>query len=109
MRKIIKLGCLIFISLIIGDIALATEESGRVSIPWKDFRGLLGLDKDEENFDQRINEIQSEPETAYIAGTLPIRIQIPTAGQIYRFAKTIVSEEPVKLKFTYTGDRKSVV
>ncbi|MFH0775102.1 MAG: hypothetical protein V2A53_06395 [bacterium] len=58
----------------------------------------------EENFNQRIDEIQSKPETAYIAGTLPIRIQIPTAGQIYRFAKTIVSEEPVNLRFTYAGN-----
>ena len=53
MRKTI---CLVFIfltSLIIGGSALATEEgvkmqnSGRVSIPWKDFRELLRLDKDE--------------------------------------------------------------
>ncbi|MEK9149820.1 MAG: hypothetical protein AAB267_07225, partial [Candidatus Desantisbacteria bacterium] len=58
----------------------------------------------EERFSQRIDEIQSEPTTAYISGTLPIRIQIPTAGQIYRFAKTIVNEEPVNLKFAYAGN-----
>ncbi|HAV42799.1 TPA: hypothetical protein DCX15_02120, partial [bacterium] len=59
----------------------------------------------EKGFSQRISEIQEpKPGAPVISGTLPIKVQIPTTGQIYRFAKTIVSEEPLELRFIYVGD-----
>ncbi len=37
-----------------------------------------------------------------VSGILPIQIQIPTGGQVYRFAKTIVkSEDPLTVNVTY--------
>ena len=56
--------------------------------------------KNEVQFSQRVQDIQAGkvPSTQ---GVLPIRIQIPTTGQLYRFAKTIVSEEPLTLKFSF--------
>ena len=36
-------------------------------------------------------------------GILPIQIQVPTGGQVYRFAKTIVKpEDPLQFSVTYT-------
>lgn len=41
-------------------------------------------------------------------GVLPIQIKIPTSGQVYRFAKTIIqSEDPLKIRVTYM--RHSIV
>jgi hypothetical protein len=37
-------------------------------------------------------------------GVMPIRIQIPTIGQVYRFAKQIVSDEPLLVEATYIKD-----
>jgi hypothetical protein len=37
-------------------------------------------------------------------GVMPIRIQIPTIGQVYRFAKQIVSDEPLIVEATYIRD-----
>jgi hypothetical protein len=37
-------------------------------------------------------------------GVMPIRIQIPTIGQVYRFAKQIVSDEPLIVEATYIKD-----
>jgi hypothetical protein len=35
-------------------------------------------------------------------GILPIQIQVPTGGQVYRFAKTIIkTEDPLAMSFTY--------
>lgn len=36
-----------------------------------------------------------------VAGILPIRIEIPAVGQLYRFAEQIVSEEKPDINFTY--------
>jgi hypothetical protein len=34
-------------------------------------------------------------------GILPIRINIPASGQIFRFAKTLVSGDPLTLSLSY--------
>jgi len=34
-------------------------------------------------------------------GVMPIRVQVPTIGQVYRFAKQIVSDEPLIIEATY--------
>ncbi len=60
--------------------------------------------ENETRFSQRVQAIQ-EGKVAATGGVLPIRIQIPTSGQLFRFAKTIVSEEPLTLDFTYTSKR----
>ena len=38
-------------------------------------------------------------------GILPIRIQIPATGQLFRFAKTIVNQEPLTLTWTYLAKK----
>jgi hypothetical protein len=46
--------------------------------------GVLGMDKAE-------------------AGVLPIQIQVPTSGQVYRFAKTIITDgDPLEMSVMYT-------
>jgi hypothetical protein len=57
----------------------------------------------EMRFSQRVQELQTGAAPA-TAGVLPIRINIPTTGHIYRFAKTIVSEEPMTLQVTFVSD-----
>ncbi|MBN1832705.1 MAG: hypothetical protein JW896_11410 [Deltaproteobacteria bacterium] len=37
-------------------------------------------------------------------GVMPIRVQVPTIGQVYRFAKQIVSDEPLVAEVTYIKD-----
>jgi hypothetical protein len=37
-------------------------------------------------------------------GVMPIRVQVPTIGQVYRFAKQIVSDEPLIVGVTYIKD-----
>jgi hypothetical protein len=37
-------------------------------------------------------------------GVMPIRVQVPTIGQVYRFAKQIVSDEPLIVETTYVED-----
>ncbi len=37
-------------------------------------------------------------------GVMPIRVQVPTIGQVYRFAKQIVSDEPLIVEVTYIKD-----
>ena len=37
-------------------------------------------------------------------GVMPIRVHIPTIGQVYRFAKQIASEEPLIVETTYIMD-----
>lgn len=39
-----------------------------------------------------------------VAGILPIRVEIPAVGQLYRFAEQIVSEETPDINFTYVDD-----
>ncbi len=60
--------------------------------------------KKEMQFSQRVQEIQEGKGPAPGAtGVLSIRINIPTTGQLYRFAKTIVSDEPLTLNFTFAS------
>jgi len=43
------------------------------------------------------------PRGAGATGILPIQIQVPTGGQVYRFAKTIIKpEDPLVVSVTYT-------
>lgn len=59
----------------------------------------------EQSFANRLDQIQNDiSAVSKVAGTLPIRIQIPTSGQLYRFAKNIVNEEPLYLNFSYVND-----
>jgi len=37
-------------------------------------------------------------------GVMPIRVQVPTIGQVYRFAKQIASDEPLTVEATYIKD-----
>lgn len=55
-------------------------------------------------FSRRVQEVQKGEGTS-VSGILPIRIQIPTTGEIYRFAKTIVSGEPLTMEFSYASER----
>ena len=74
----------------------------------KEFSPNLALEEDkiaeqvrnEAQFSQRVQDIQTG-KVASAQGVLPIRVQIPTTGQLYRFAKTIVSDEPLDLSFGY--------
>ena len=58
--------------------------------------------ENEAQFSQRVQDIQ-EGKVQAVSGVLPIRIIIPTTGQVFRFAKTLVSEEPLTLGFTYAS------
>jgi hypothetical protein len=76
----------------------------------KEFSANLALEQEqiaeqmrnEALFSQRLRDVQ-EGKVATTGGVLPIRIQIPTTGQLYRFAKTLVSEEPMTLRFTFAS------
>jgi len=47
--------------------------------------------------------VSGEPAGAGVAGVLPIHIKIPTGGQVYRFAKTIVNkDDSLYLKVFYS-------
>lgn len=77
----------------------------------KQFSQNLGLSKDrlmaqmenELQFRQRVEALQA-PSTSSGGGVLPIRINIPATGRLFRFAKTIVSEEPLTLTYRYISD-----
>jgi hypothetical protein len=58
--------------------------------------------ENEAQFSQRVQDIQ-EGKVPAVGGVLPIRIIIPTTGQVFRFAKTLVSEEPLTLRLTYAS------
>jgi hypothetical protein len=62
--------------------------------------------KNEVQFSQRVQDIQAG-KVPSAQGVLPIRIQIPTTGQLYRFAKTIISEEPLTLNFGFISGTAS--
>jgi hypothetical protein len=61
--------------------------------------------KKEMEFNRRVQQIQEGkgPQQPGVTGVLSIRINIPTTGQLYRFAKTIVSDEPLTLNFTFAS------
>ncbi|MBN1223827.1 MAG: hypothetical protein JXB23_11310 [Candidatus Aminicenantes bacterium] len=90
---------------------LGTDEEGSLQEALKmkkEFSPNLALEEDkiaeqvrnEAQFGQRVQDIQTGKIPA-AQGVLPIRIHIPTTGQLYRFAKTIVSDEPLSLSFGY--------
>ena len=60
--------------------------------------------KKEKSFGRRMEEIALAPSVSQAAGAagtglMPIRIRIPTTGQVYRFAKTVVNpEDPLTFK-----------
>ncbi len=83
----------------------------------KEFGAKLALDEiqlasqaeNEIRFNQRVQDVQAEG-AAVSTGVLPIRVQIPTSGELYRFAETLVSGEPMTLRLTYiTGGIKRLV
>ena len=65
----------------------------------------------EMGFSGRLEEMQtrqmpqaSVPSTGGAVGVLPLQIHIPTSGQIYRFAKTIIMpQDSLYVEVTYTG------
>jgi hypothetical protein len=82
-----------------------TREADRAK---KQFSANLALSEEQfvqqmENelrFGQRMDDIQTGRIPA-AGGILPIRIYIPASGQLFRFAKTLVSEEPLTLSCSY--------
>lgn len=59
--------------------------------------------ENEAGFSRRVKDIQSE-NAPVGSGILPIRIQIPATGQLFRFAKTIVNQDSLTLEFSYLSD-----
>jgi len=62
--------------------------------------------KNEFDFDSRLHEIedkmiQGETRVDSGAGVLPVNIQIPASGQLYRFARNIVRDEPLEITVHY--------
>lgn len=60
--------------------------------------------ENEARFSQRVEDIQSGRAPSG-TGILPIRINIPATGQLFRFAKTIVSGEILDMNCSYVSDR----
>lgn len=59
--------------------------------------------ENEAGFSQRVQDIQTGKAPAG-GGLLPIRIHIPTTGRLFRFAKTLVNEDPLELDFKYLSN-----
>ncbi|MEJ2544774.1 MAG: hypothetical protein P8Y99_11975, partial [Calditrichaceae bacterium] len=51
--------------------------------------------KAEVGFSNRMEGLQKESVSGTTTGILPIQIQIPTSGQVYRFARTIIKSDDV--------------
>jgi hypothetical protein len=74
----------------------------------KEFSANLALDaaqlaaqaENEFRFNQRVQDIQTG-KIAVANGILPLRVQIPTSGELYRFAKTLVSGEALTLTLAF--------
>ena len=64
---------------------------------------LMAQMENELQFRQRVEALQ-EVSAPVGRGVLPIRINIPSTGRLFRFAKTIVSEEPLTLICRYISD-----
>jgi hypothetical protein len=56
----------------------------------------------EMSFSAKLEEVAASG--GMTTGVTPIRVQVPTIGQVYRFAKQIVSEEPLIVEITYLKD-----
>lgn len=59
--------------------------------------------ENEENFSRRVQDMQSG-KVPTGKGILPIRIQIPASGQLFRFAKTIVNRDALVMNFTFVSE-----
>ena len=76
----------------------------------KEFGAKLALDRaqlasqaeNEIRFSERLRDVQTGGATTP-AGVLPIRVQIPTSGELYRFAGTLISGEPMTLNLTFVS------
>jgi hypothetical protein len=76
----------------------------------KEFGAKLALDKaqlasqaeNEIRFSQRLRDVQTAGATTP-TGVLPIRVQIPTSGELFRFAGTLISGEPMTLSLTFVS------
>ncbi len=74
----------------------------------REFGGKLALDpsqltsqaENEFRFNQRVQDVQAGGATVAM-GVLPIRVQVPTSGKLYRFAETLVRGEPMTLRLTF--------
>ena len=56
----------------------------------------------EMGFSAKLDEVAASG--SMTTGVMPIRVQVPTIGQVYRFAKQIVSDEPLIVEATYVKD-----
>jgi len=56
----------------------------------------------EMGFSAKLEEVAASG--SMTTGVMPIRVQVPTIGQVYRFAKQIVSDEPLIVEATYIED-----
>jgi hypothetical protein len=56
----------------------------------------------EMGFSAKLDEVAASGSMA--TGVMPIRVQVPTIGQVYRFAKQIVSDEPLIVEARYVKD-----
>ncbi len=78
------------------------------SIPEEQMSSQVGAELE---FGRRLEGLKSQTENRPLSddevatGVLPIQIQIPTGGQVYRFAKTIITDEdPLTMRVVYTQD-----
>jgi hypothetical protein len=56
----------------------------------------------EMGFSAKLEEVAASG--SMTTGVMPIRVQVPTIGQVYRFAKQIASDEPLIVEATYIED-----
>jgi hypothetical protein len=56
----------------------------------------------EMSFNAKIEEAATSG--SLTTGVMPVRVQVPTIGQVYRFAKQIASDEPLVIEATYVKD-----
>jgi len=61
---------------------------------------LASQAENEFRFNQRLQDIQTGKASG-AAGILSLRVQIPTSGELYRFAKTLVSGDEMTLRLTF--------
>jgi hypothetical protein len=63
---------------------------------------LASQAENEIRFSERLRDVQTGGATTP-TGVLPIRVQIPTSGELYRFAGTLISGEPMTLSLTFVA------
>ena len=80
------------------------------NVPMEESQLQAQLDN-EMGFSQRMDEIaqQAEPQSvsgsSVSTGVLPVQIKVPTSGQVYRFAKTIIKpEDQLKVSVFYVSN-----